>query len=241
MLEDVDASSDVVKRRDLQKKKVKPEIKQEAVDPQAAQSPLQNALGAVARPRVGFVPQDELNLTGLLNVLDGCVETPGRMVIMSTNHPEMLDPALIRPGRIDRIMELSYMIPADVTDMLEHYYKVELTEAQKERVANAILKSGAQVTPAEIEQFVMEEDNVDAFVGSLERRGDDSCTSSTQHCDDLSGRTSRDEEETEMNLNVSGTDKARKERVRADELKEQEREKALNRLLQFGLEDGGDY
>jgi ATP-dependent 26S proteasome regulatory subunit len=45
---------------------------------------------------------DELNLAGLLNVLDGVVDTPGRLLVLSTNHPEVLDPALIRPGRINR-------------------------------------------------------------------------------------------------------------------------------------------
>ena len=41
---------------------------------------------------------DELNLSGVLNVLDGVVDSPGRILIMTTNHPEKLDPALIRPG-----------------------------------------------------------------------------------------------------------------------------------------------
>jgi ATP-dependent Zn protease len=45
---------------------------------------------------------DALNLAGLLNVLDGVVDTPGRLLVLSTNHPEVLDPALIRPGRINR-------------------------------------------------------------------------------------------------------------------------------------------
>ncbi len=49
-----------------------------------------------------FRMEDELNLAGLLNVLDGVVDTPGRIVIMTTNHPEQLDPALIRPGRINK-------------------------------------------------------------------------------------------------------------------------------------------
>jgi len=35
-----------------------------------------------------FRPLDELNLQGLLNVLDGVVDSPGRIVIMTTNHPE---------------------------------------------------------------------------------------------------------------------------------------------------------
>ena len=46
---------------------------------------------------------------GLLNVLDGIVDTPGRIVIMTTNHPEALDAALIRPGRIDKKIYLGYM------------------------------------------------------------------------------------------------------------------------------------
>jgi chaperone BCS1 len=49
-----------------------------------------------------FKQEDELNLSGLLNVLDGVVDTPGWIVVMTTNHPELLDPALIRPGRIDK-------------------------------------------------------------------------------------------------------------------------------------------
>ncbi|KAF0691357.1 hypothetical protein As57867_017338, partial [Aphanomyces stellatus] len=47
-----------------------------------------------------FGPNDKLNLSGLLNVLDGVVDSPGRILIMTTNHPEKLDPALIRPGRV---------------------------------------------------------------------------------------------------------------------------------------------
>ncbi|KAJ1618158.1 hypothetical protein T492DRAFT_569693, partial [Pavlovales sp. CCMP2436] len=47
-----------------------------------------------------------LNITGVLNVLDGVVDTPNRILVMTTNHPEKLDPALIRPGRIDKILYL---------------------------------------------------------------------------------------------------------------------------------------
>lgn len=58
--------------------------------------------GALARGRMAADGSDELNLAGLLNVLDGVVDTPGRLLVLSTNHPEVLDPALIRPGRINR-------------------------------------------------------------------------------------------------------------------------------------------
>ena len=46
---------------------------------------------------------DKLDLSGLLNILDGVVDTPGRIFIMTSNHPERLDAALIRPGRVDKV------------------------------------------------------------------------------------------------------------------------------------------
>jgi chaperone BCS1 len=66
--------------------------------------------------------RDQLNLTGILKVLDGVVDTPGRIVMMTTNHPENVgtDPALIRPGRMDKKIDLGYMAALDVIEMLEH-------------------------------------------------------------------------------------------------------------------------
>jgi len=40
-------------------------------------------------------------LSGLLNVLDGFHAPTGVLFVMTTNHVEKLDPALLRPGRID--------------------------------------------------------------------------------------------------------------------------------------------
>lgn len=42
-----------------------------------------------------------LTFSGLLNVLDGAVAGEERLIFMTTNHLEALDPALIRPGRVD--------------------------------------------------------------------------------------------------------------------------------------------
>ena len=54
-------------------------------------------------------PRPQLDLAGLLNVLDGVVDSPGRIVVMTSNHPEKLDPALIRPGRINLKIHLGYV------------------------------------------------------------------------------------------------------------------------------------
>jgi hypothetical protein len=42
-----------------------------------------------------------ITFSGLLNAIDGVASQEGRIFIMTTNHIEKLDPALIRPGRCD--------------------------------------------------------------------------------------------------------------------------------------------
>ena len=48
-----------------------------------------------------------LTLSGLLNVLDGIKGLHSQIKIMTTNHKDTLDEALIRPGRIDIAIELN--------------------------------------------------------------------------------------------------------------------------------------
>jgi chaperone BCS1 len=48
-------------------------------------------------------------LSGLLNVLDGVSSQEGRVVLMTSNVAHKLDKALIRPGRIDRMVYLGYI------------------------------------------------------------------------------------------------------------------------------------
>jgi chaperone BCS1 len=51
---------------------------------------------------------NSVTLSGLLNVIDGVNASEGRLVIMTTNHPQKLDPALYRAGRIERKFEITY-------------------------------------------------------------------------------------------------------------------------------------
>ena len=45
-------------------------------------------------------------MSRLLNILDGNIETPGRILIATTNHIDYIDPAVIRPGRFDKIIQI---------------------------------------------------------------------------------------------------------------------------------------
>ncbi|MBC7852738.1 MAG: AAA family ATPase [Pirellulaceae bacterium] len=51
--------------------------------------------------------QNKLTFSGLLNAIDGVAAGEGRILFATTNHLEKLDPALIRPGRIDRKVEIA--------------------------------------------------------------------------------------------------------------------------------------
>jgi SpoVK/Ycf46/Vps4 family AAA+-type ATPase len=62
----------------------------------------------------------------ILNVLDGVPERHGHILVLDTNHLQQLDPALIRPGRVDRILSWKKMSKTSIRKYLEHYYKTNL-------------------------------------------------------------------------------------------------------------------
>ena len=43
--------------------------------------------------------QTSLTLSGILNAIDGVASEESQILFMTTNHKELLDPAIIRPGR----------------------------------------------------------------------------------------------------------------------------------------------
>jgi ATP-dependent 26S proteasome regulatory subunit len=63
----------------------------------------------------------KIDLSFLLNLLDGILEIPGRIVIMTSNFPEKLDHALIRPGRIDVISNFKRCNHNTIFDMMEFF------------------------------------------------------------------------------------------------------------------------
>jgi ABC-type Na+ transport system ATPase subunit NatA len=66
--------------------------------------------------------QDNLTMDDLLNLWDGIRENTGRIMIITTNHYNKLDPALVRPGRIDIAIKLDNASLGSINEMYEHYY-----------------------------------------------------------------------------------------------------------------------
>jgi SpoVK/Ycf46/Vps4 family AAA+-type ATPase len=52
---------------------------------------------------------DAGGLSLVLNAMDGLSESDGRIIIFTTNKPEDIDPAVLRPGRIDLILDINYL------------------------------------------------------------------------------------------------------------------------------------
>ncbi|KAI5919985.1 P-loop containing nucleoside triphosphate hydrolase protein [Camillea tinctor] len=65
-------------------------------------------------------------LSGLLNVLDGVGSQEGRIVIMTTNKPEQLDSALVRPGRVDMKVHLGYINRTSAEQMFLRMFAPDL-------------------------------------------------------------------------------------------------------------------
>lgn len=64
----------------------------------------------------------EVSFSGLLNALDGVGAQEGRIVVLTTNHRERLDPALIRPGRIDLEIELGNATAAQLQGLFLRFF-----------------------------------------------------------------------------------------------------------------------
>lgn len=93
-------------------------------DPENSIAKLASALVDAKKRNHMSLEEDKLNLSCILNLLDGIVETPGRIVIMTSNYPERIDAALKRPGRMDIHIELKRATRNIIVEMLSGFYEI---------------------------------------------------------------------------------------------------------------------
>jgi chaperone BCS1 len=183
-LEDVDAASDIVKQRASDAllpmsaftkiRRRKQDKANEATESDDEDDQLTSSKkdkdkdSSLIGPFKFMEPDDELDLAGLLNALDGVLDSPGRIVVMTTNHPDKLDPALIRPGRINMKLHLGLLRVTEAAQMIEHYFVTKLSEDQK-----ALLEGifpDQVLSPAELEELCAECPTFDAMLERLKNR-----------------------------------------------------------------------
>lgn len=91
------------------------------------------------------VETQAFTFSNLLNILDGVLFKHGLIVFITTNHPEKLDPALLRQGRTDLIVELNYPSKTEIEklfrDMLgSKYYSTSEATAEAFKTFYAVIK-----------------------------------------------------------------------------------------------------
>ena len=109
-------------------------------------------------------PAKALTLVGLAEILDGLVDLPGRVLVLTTNYPKRLHPTLIRPGRVSLRLYLGYVDRDAATQMAAHYFAhPESRQEDLDAVADAVdhlRRAGRNVTPAQLEHLCASYDSL---------------------------------------------------------------------------------
>lgn len=92
-----------------------------------------------------------VTLSGLLNVLDGFFAPTGVLFMMTTNHIETLDPALLRPGRIDYRLYLGKASDAQKVDLYLRFFP----DASESEARDFIRSCGSSETMADFQGLLL--------------------------------------------------------------------------------------
>ncbi|KAL7606290.1 hypothetical protein Lser_V15G20597 [Lactuca serriola] len=138
VIEDIDCSMDLTGQR--KKDKEEPEESDPAKKP--------------VKPPENESKASKVTLSGLLNFVDGLWSACGgdRLIVFTTNHVEKLDPALIRRGRMDKHIELSYCGFEAFRVLARNYLYLE-THDLFEKIRGLLEET--QMTPADVAENLM--------------------------------------------------------------------------------------
>jgi hypothetical protein len=109
-------------------------------------------------------PNDDepITLDDILNLWDGIEETSGRMLVISSNHYEDLDPALTRPGRIDISIAMNNASREIIAELYFHLYEKSINTSALNKVKPYFY------SPADIINFyIIHKNDEQAFIKRL--------------------------------------------------------------------------
>jgi ATP-dependent 26S proteasome regulatory subunit len=125
VIEDIDAMLNIVKSRNMEQKSYEEFMNEKDKDKRMTKEEWEKHNNENKNKR------STITLSGLLNVIDGLFSSHGRILIMTTNHPEILDSALIRPGRIDCKFSFDNCNKDQIGKLYEMFFNRELSELNK--------------------------------------------------------------------------------------------------------------
>ncbi|CAJ1827597.1 unnamed protein product [Sphenostylis stenocarpa] len=138
VIEDIDCSIDLTGKRMVKKEKEKSE----------------NVKDPIKKAEEEESKESKVTLSGLLNCIDGIWSgcAGERIIIFTTNHVDKLDPALIRSGRMDKKIELSYCCYEAFKVLAKNYLDVDYHRLFS--VVEGLLKE-TKMTPADVAENMM--------------------------------------------------------------------------------------
>ncbi|XP_042497751.1 AAA-ATPase ASD, mitochondrial-like [Macadamia integrifolia] len=202
VIEDIDCSLDLTGQRTNKKKKTEEEKEKKEGEGSPAAAVKKEAERSMEK-------ESKVTLSGLLNFIDGLWSACGveRLIVFTTNYVEKLDPALIRRGRMDKHIELSYCSFEGFKVFAKNYLDLDshpLFETIQELIKDT------QITPADVAENLMpksfgenaKEDCLEALIRALQVakeearvKAEEALAEATR--EEASSRTTKDEQEKE--------------------------------------------
>ena len=150
VFEEIDCNGweNIVRERSLVKEEVEEDSNEKALI-----ETITNAIHAKKKQAQKDKDEDKLTLGGILEIIDGLIECPGRVIIMTTNHKEHLDSALLRPGRIDIEIEFKKLRYPHIAEIYKKWYGKKLEDFYAEDIPDY------KYSQAEISQLLFKYEN----------------------------------------------------------------------------------
>jgi len=108
--------------------------------------------------------EDGITLDYVLAVLDGIVELNESIVFFTTNTLDIIDPAITRPGRVDKVLKMDYINSNMLEEIVNYYYVGQKYSKYKTKIKNIENK---KMSYSRIIQIAIDCKNVHDFFNSI--------------------------------------------------------------------------
>jgi hypothetical protein len=111
-------------------------------------------------------PKYSFNDADMLTIMDGLVETSGRIIICTANDPLKISETFKRPGRLDEHIEFTKCTRLMMIQLLELFYDTKLGDELLEKITNAGSRIEYKYSPAEINKICFH--NIENIGGAVD-------------------------------------------------------------------------
>lgn len=195
VIEDIDCSLDLTGQR---KKKA---------DKSSLEDETKSSKERIKEPKEEGHGSSKVTLSGLLNFIDGLWSACGgeRLVVFTTNYVEKLDPALIRRGRMDKHIELSFCSFDGFKVLAKNYLKLE-THQMFETIQR--LMGEVKMTPADVAENLMPKSPQDDperclsnFIQALEEAKEEAAKKTAEEIKEIGAAKEEDDDDVQTQEN----------------------------------------